>query len=151
MVGICVLWLGGCSGAPTTIDPAVVEAEEARLRAPFGESRTIVCERLDVSLSPNFVGVMTYPVPNLAVQSEERLELPDGGLRRTFKNGGGDSLRFAVGNLAFRVLEEARIEVLGGRATMTLSAETSGDTWLVQGSQTQQISPLRIADGAARP
>lgn len=150
-MGLCLLWTGSCSSTPATVDPALVEAEEARLLAPFGESRTIVCERLDVSLSPNFVGVMTYPVPNLAFQSEERFELPGGGLRRIFKNSGGDSLSFAVGDLAFRVLEEARIEVLGGRATMTLSAETSGDTWLVQGSQTRQISPLRISDGAARP
>src|SRR5690606_8906959 len=100
------------SSAPAAADPSLVEAREQQLLAPFGETRTIVADRLDIEMTANFHDELTRPAVLPGSQDEQRIERPDGGTELRYTTSSATTpLRFVIGNTDLRVTRAARIGV----------------------------------------
>ncbi|MBK8976430.1 MAG: hypothetical protein IPM29_10935 [Planctomycetes bacterium] len=144
----------GCASTqPEPVDPALVERTEARLLAPYAEERAVLCDRLELVLSANFVDQLTLPTALPAVQAETRRELPDGGSIREFTTSGAATLEFFVAATRFVVSGQgrARVEVLGGRSAYRLSAKAAGHVVVVTATgHGPEVAELAIDDGEQR-
>ncbi len=138
----------GCAG-PAAVDPAVVEATEQQVLAPFEVEQTIVADDLVLSMTANFYHLVQRRL-NPAVHEVERKPRADGGTDYEFRNRVGDSqpIRLVVLGTTFGVLKTARISVLGGRHAFTLDAAATGEVTLVRDDVTAHSRSVQIKNGS---
>ena len=146
-------WCGGCASAPREVPAEEVARAEARLLVPYKAARTVVCDHLDIDISPNFDSVVSRPATSPQLHKVSRKEDGDDTVVSWTSNGGlQQPLRFQVGAIDFAVLQTASLRVRGGRTGLVLSTSASGRVTETQdGASLRNWNEIQIQDGVARP
>ena len=136
----------GCTGAPELSDEEVARAERLLLR-PFERAEIVVCDQLELEMTPNFYGNRvgqeeidqastqgdtSWRQQGVAVPADHDLNikkrsLEDGGTVWTYTNlHSQQPMSFRVGAVQFEVIRRATVKVLGGRVDARLLAKAGG-------------------------
>jgi len=144
--GVAALALLWCAGCATThyAPPEVVEAEEARLLAPYQRDRAVVSNVLHIDISANFYGgsvdvpsqegdlgvrgqgVLVIPAVSPEIHSfSQSTEDGDDVYRWSSKGGIQSPLKFRVGQVQFAALQSATLRVRS-RGSLVLDVTAAG-------------------------
>lgn len=145
----------GCAGAPARRVPtdASVQRELDRLRAPYQVKRTVVADRIEVTMSANFFNTewgepsIDRALHEASHRSVERRE------ERTWVNRSGGTqlpLRFAVGDCTLVALHSASLRVLGNGEPIALAVLATGAVSVLTGAERRDGAELSIDDGTLR-
>lgn len=136
----------GCAGPTQLSDEEVARAERILLR-PFERAEIVVCDQLEIEMTPNFYGNRvgqeeidrastqgdtSWRQQGVAVPADHDLnikkrELEGGGTMWTYTNlHSRQPMSFRVGAVEFEVIRRATVKVLGGRVDARLMAKAGG-------------------------
>lgn len=147
---LLALIFGGACGSTASVDPARLEAEQRRLLGPFAASRAVVCDRLEIEISPNFDPEVTRPAAHPQLHQLEQKKLPEFDEYRWRNLSGGlqAPLKFIIGNTGLVAMQEAVLRVYLKRTDLRLTALASGNVDLAEQGPIRKLSEVRIADGS---
>lgn len=151
LLGGMAALLGGCSNQPVSREE--VALAEARLRAPYQEQRTVVCDTLVMDVSANFHAEVSQPGVQAGVHDFTRSS-DDGDDVYTWTSRGGlqSPLRFHIGNLELVALSTATLRVRGSGKDLALNTAASGNvTEAKTGDVLRHRREIHIENGVFRP
>lgn len=143
--------LGGC--ASQSVSREEVALAEARLRAPYQEERTVMCDTLAIEVSANFHGDVSQPGVQTGVHDFTRSSDNGDDVYQWTSRGGLESpLRFHIGNVEFVALLTATLRIRGSGKELALNTVAAGKvTEATTGAALRNWREIHIEDGVYRP
>ncbi|MEO0480762.1 MAG: hypothetical protein AAF196_14895 [Planctomycetota bacterium] len=114
-LSLFVFWTTACLGTdPDQLTEEEILVAETDLMAPFESEKTVLCDALDIELSPNFYDrALTLPTASVHIKVE-RTPQDDGGTLYTYANRVDTPMRVDVGKVKYYAFRSVRIRVVGG-------------------------------------